>query len=71
MIVARIREKAGDFDGGSNGNDAGVGGEGARWLLGGASVGSAVRDCAGLLFVYLVVWRLGIELHWDLSWLHW
>ena len=45
-IFVRLREEARDFDDGShgNGNGAGVGGEGARWLLGGASVGAAVGD---------------------------
>ena len=35
-IVARLHEEAGDFDYGSHSNDASVGGEGYRWLLGGA-----------------------------------
>ena len=66
-IVARLREEAGDFDDGSHGNGAGVGGEGARWLLGGASVEAAVGDHAVLLVVDSVVRRPGIERRWDLG----
>ena len=58
-IVARFRKEVGDFDDGSHGNDTGVGGEGARWLLGGALVGDFVRDLAGLSVVALVGRRLG------------
>ena len=56
-IVARLREEAGDFNGGSNGDDAGVGGEAARRLLGGSSVGVRV-----VLSVWILVgWSLGRE----------
>ena len=51
-IVARLCEEAGDLDNGSHGDDAGIEGEGARWLLGGASVrssvGLSVRASVGL-----------------------
>ena len=66
-IVARFRKEVGDFDDGSHGNDTGVGGEGARWLLGGASVEAAVGDHAVLLVVDSVVRRPGIERRWDLG----
>ena len=46
LIVARLREEAGDFDNRSHGDDASVVGEKDRWLLGGASVG----DGEGLSF---------------------
>ena len=49
LIVARLREEAGDFDGGRHGDDAGVGGEGARCLLGRASFGSSVGLSVGAL----------------------
>ena len=49
LIFARLSKDAGDFDGGSHGDDAGVRGEGARWLLRGSSVGASVGDRAGLL----------------------
>ena len=62
-IVARLRKEAGDFDGGSNGDDAGVGGEVARWLLGGALVGASM----GLLVGALVGQRLGREQHRDVG----
>ena len=48
-IVARLRKEAGDFDDGSHGDDASVGGEGARCLLGGSLVVASVRYSEGLL----------------------
>ena len=68
VIVADLREEAGDFDDGCHGDYTGVGGEGARWFLGGASVGVAVRGHAGLSVPGLAVQRLGSECRWDLSW---
>ena len=68
VIVARLREEAGDLDGGSHGNGAGVRGDGARRLMGGASVGVVVRERAVLS---VVVWRPGSERRHDLSWSHW
>ena len=66
-IVARLCEEAGDFDDRSHGDDAGVKGEGARWLLGGASVGDAVGDRAVLSVVDSVFQRLGSEWRRDLG----
>ena len=60
-IVARLHKEAGDFDNGSHGNDAGVGGEGYRWLLVRASVRALVGDRAGVLVVASVSRRLGSE----------
>ena len=42
LIVLCLREEVGDFDDRSHGDDAGVGGEGVRWLMGGTSVGAIV-----------------------------
>ena len=39
-IVTPLRKEAGDFENGIHGDDAGVGGGGAWWLLGGALVGA-------------------------------
>ena len=63
LIVAQLREESGDFNDGSHGDDAGVGGEGSRWLLGGASVG----DSEGLLVGASVGQRLGQERRQDVS----
>ena len=48
-IFIRLCEEAGDFDDGSRGGDAGVGVEGPRWLLGGASVGESAVILVGSL----------------------
>ena len=60
-IIALLRKEAGDFDDGSHGDDTGVGGEGAWWLLGGALVGALVGDRASLSVVASVGRRLGSE----------
>ena len=57
LIFARLRKEAGDFDDRSHGDDAGVRGDGERWLLGRASVGASV----GLLVGASVGRRLGRE----------
>ena len=44
VIVACLREEAGDLDDGRHGYSAGVREDDARWFLGGASVRDAVRD---------------------------
>ena len=56
-IVARFHEEMGDFDDGIHGDDASVGGEGARWLMGRASVG----DNEGLSVGALIGWNIGRE----------
>ena len=58
-IFARLRKEAGDFDDRSHGDDTGVGGEGAWWMLGGALVGASVGDRESLSVVASVGWRLG------------
>ena len=70
VIVAHLRKEAGDFDNGSHGDGAGVGVEGSRWLLVGASVGAAVGDRAVLSVVDLVVWRPESKRRQDIGWSH-
>ena len=61
VTFIRLSRASGDFDDGSHGDDAGVGGEGSLWLLGGASVGASVGDSEGLLFRDSVGCGLGRE----------
>ena len=59
-ILTRLCKRAGDFDDRIHGDDAGIGGEGARWLLGGSSVGF----CMVLSVGASVVWSLGQGRRW-------
>ena len=65
-IVARLREEAGDINDGSHDDGAGVRGDRARWMLGGALVGVSVVDREVLS---VVVRRPGSERCHDLNWL--
>ena len=47
LIATRFCKEAGDFNNRSHSDGAGVGGEGTRWLLGGASVGASVGLLVG------------------------
>ena len=49
VIVVRLREEPGNINNGRHSGGAGVGGDGARWLLRGGSVRVAVGDHAVLL----------------------
>ena len=64
VIVARLREEAGNLDDVIHGNGAGIEGDGSLWLLGGALVGVAVGERA---VISGVVQRPGSERRWDLG----
>ena len=57
MIFARLRKETGDLDDKRRGDGTGIRGDGARWLLGGASVGVAVEDRAVLSVVVRIPGR--------------
>ena len=66
-IVTRLQEEAGNSDNKSHGDDDGVWGERALWLLGGASVEASVGDSKGLSVEASVGRSLGRERRWDVG----